>query len=168
LSHIAPYAEFNWGTSAQAQNYNEALSAAQALALKPEHVKNYRPQILCLSGHPGSRPDLVNLSFLITNKASLLMCANVLHEAHSSALRKEALSRGYKWLRSHDISSFYVLADGWSLLDGTKALIQVGGIGRLAPNVVLLGYKRDWRVCPRKELKEYFDTLQLIEHETLN
>jgi hypothetical protein len=42
--------DLNWGTSTQAQTYMDALGALQTLADQQEHVKNYRPQVLCLTG----------------------------------------------------------------------------------------------------------------------
>ena len=71
------HAEVNWGSSSQAQTYSEALSSIQQLAHVEEHVKNYRPQILALTGHPATRPALVDFAYLICKKNSLLICANV-------------------------------------------------------------------------------------------
>ena len=28
---------------------------------------------------------------------------------------------------------------------GAKALMSIGGVGKLSPNMVLLGFKKDWR-----------------------
>jgi solute carrier family 12 sodium/potassium/chloride transporter 2 len=43
-----------------------------------EHVKNFRPQVLVLTGMPGSRPPLVDFAYLITKGLSLLVCAHIL------------------------------------------------------------------------------------------
>jgi hypothetical protein len=43
-----------------------------------EHVKNFRPQVLVLTGMPGSRPPLVDFANLITKGLSLLVCAHIL------------------------------------------------------------------------------------------
>lgn len=43
---------------------------------------------------------------------------------------------------------------------GSKALMQASGIGKLIPNVLMLGYKKDWRVCNQEELTAYFEVLQ--------
>lgn len=42
-----------------------------------EHAKNYRPQILVLSGKPQSRPPLIDLANLITKHNSLLLCGDI-------------------------------------------------------------------------------------------
>lgn len=67
----------NWGSSTQAQVYSLALRSVLELNGLEEHVKNYRPQILVLSGEPGSRPPLVQFANLITKGLSLLVCGNV-------------------------------------------------------------------------------------------
>lgn len=42
-----------------------------------EHVKNYAPQILALSGAPGARPALLHLANLITKNHSLLISGEI-------------------------------------------------------------------------------------------
>lgn len=42
-----------------------------------EHVKNYAPQILALSGSPSARPALLHLANLITKNNSLLISGDV-------------------------------------------------------------------------------------------
>jgi len=42
-----------------------------------EHVKNYRPQILVLTGKPQDRPPLVDLTKLITKNHALMVCGHV-------------------------------------------------------------------------------------------
>ena len=58
--------------------YKNALSAAQKLQTVSEHVKNYHPQILLLSGDPKSRPPLIDFGNLITKNNSLLITGNVI------------------------------------------------------------------------------------------
>jgi solute carrier family 12 sodium/potassium/chloride transporter 2 len=58
-------------------NYREALTSMQQLAYTEEHVKNYRPQILALTGAPGSRPALIDFAYLICKQNSMLVCAQV-------------------------------------------------------------------------------------------
>jgi hypothetical protein len=72
------FAEANWGSSTQAQSYSSALKAMLELNRVEEHVKNFRPQVLVLTGMPGSRPPLVDFANLITKGLSLLVCAHIL------------------------------------------------------------------------------------------
>jgi solute carrier family 12 sodium/potassium/chloride transporter 2 len=50
--------------------------------------------------------------------------------------------------------------DNLSLEQGIAALMQITGIGKLAPNVILMGYKTNWSTCDHKDLEEYFNVLQ--------
>ena len=70
--------EVNWGSSTQAQTYRAALTSIQQLVHIEEHVKNYRPQILVLTGLPSTRPALVDFAYLICKNNSLIVCGNVI------------------------------------------------------------------------------------------
>ena len=75
-------------------------------------------------------------------------------------MRSVRLNNGSFWLQQQRIKSFYHLVDDLSLERGAAALMQATGIGKLAPNVVLMGYKTHWSMCNHKDLQEYFDILQ--------
>jgi hypothetical protein len=72
------FADVNWGSSTQAQSYKSALTAVHRLINVHDHVKNYQPQILVLSGKPQDRPPLVDLAHLITKNGALMVCGHVL------------------------------------------------------------------------------------------
>ena len=61
----------NWGSSGQAFTYQQALKYTVRLAGVDDHVKNFRPQILCLSGPPDARPELVSLGKSISQNATV-------------------------------------------------------------------------------------------------
>lgn len=44
--------------------------------------------------------------------------------------------------------------------EGAQALMQLSGLGKMKPNMVLMGYKRDWNTCPEEELNAYFGVIQ--------
>ena len=44
--------------------------------------------------------------------------------------------------------------------EGATALMQLSGIGKMKPNLVLMGYKRDWNSCTQDELEAYFGVFQ--------
>ena len=72
------FSDVNWGSSTQGQTYVSALNTSLNLVAVEEHVKNYRPQILILSGPPGARPPLIDFANQITKNVSLLMCGHIL------------------------------------------------------------------------------------------
>uniref|UniRef100_A0AC34PU84 Amino acid permease/ SLC12A domain-containing protein n=1 Tax=Panagrolaimus sp. JU765 TaxID=591449 RepID=A0AC34PU84_9BILA len=55
--------DVNWGSSSQAHSYLNALNYVQKLEKIDEHVKNYRPQILVLTGNPAIRPSLIDFAY---------------------------------------------------------------------------------------------------------
>jgi solute carrier family 12 (sodium/potassium/chloride transporter), member 2 len=55
---------------------------------------------------------------------------------------------------------FFTLVDGLNFEQGARALLQATGIGKLRPNVLLMGYKNEWLLGSNEELHEYFTVLQ--------
>ncbi|KAK3600458.1 hypothetical protein CHS0354_013014, partial [Potamilus streckersoni] len=69
--------DVNWGSSTQANAYKDALVSTLKLVNVEEHVKNFRPQILALTGFPSKRADLVDFCSAISKRQSLLACGHV-------------------------------------------------------------------------------------------
>ncbi|CAL4224317.1 unnamed protein product, partial [Meganyctiphanes norvegica] len=72
--------------------------------------------------------------------------------------------QAYRWFSAHNIPSFYSLAEADNIEEGARQLFNLVGLGKLRPNIVMIGYKANWGTCEKRELKSYFGTL----HETLN
>ncbi|XP_032591153.1 bumetanide-sensitive sodium-(potassium)-chloride cotransporter isoform X2 [Drosophila grimshawi] len=151
--------DVNWGSTTQAQTYKNALMSVQQLNNVEDHVKNYRPQILVLSGLPNTRPVLVDLAYMLTKNLSLLVCGHVLRGPGSQKYRNYLKERASNWFQKHRVKGFYALIDGEDFEAGTRALMQATGIGKLKPNIILMGYKTDWQTCDRKELVQYFNVM---------
>lgn len=156
--------DVNWGSTTQAQTYKNALISVQQLNNVEEHVKNYRPQILVLSGLPNTRPVLVDFAYMLTKNLSLLVCGHVLRGTSSQRYRNYLQDRATTWFRKHRVKGFYSLVDGEDLEAGSRALMQASGIGKLKPNILLMGYKNDWQSCDKKDLDQYFN----IMHKALD
>ncbi|XP_067119704.1 solute carrier family 12 member 2-like isoform X2 [Centruroides vittatus] len=150
--------DVNWGSSTQAQMYQMALNAVIKLNLVPDHVKNYRPQILVLTGSPNNRPPLVDFAYTISKKLSLMVCGHVLIGNHSQKTKALLSQQAYQWLQKRKVKSFYaVVQDSFS--HGVSSLTQLVGIGKLKPNVILMGYKSNWQECEPSEVLEYFNVI---------
>jgi solute carrier family 12 sodium/potassium/chloride transporter 2 len=52
------------------------------------------------------------------------------------------------------------MVDEVSFEEGAKALMQATGVGKLKPNILMMGYKANWRECSTDELQMYFDIMQ--------
>lgn len=154
--------DVNWGSTTQAQTYKNALMSVQQLNNVEDHVKNYRPQILVLSGLPNTRPVLVDFAYMLTKNLSLLVCGHVLRGSGSQKYRNYLKERASSWFRKHRVKGFYALVDGEDFESGTRALMQASGIGKLKPNIILMGYKTDWQTCERKELVQYFNVMHKV------
>lgn len=75
--------DVNWGSSRQAQLYVETLKSTIDLMTVEDHIKNFRPQILVLSGLPSTRPSLVDFGQIITKNEALLVCGNIIQVIHT-------------------------------------------------------------------------------------
>ncbi|XP_049837763.1 bumetanide-sensitive sodium-(potassium)-chloride cotransporter-like isoform X10 [Schistocerca gregaria] len=151
--------DVNWGSSTQAQTYKYALLSVQQLNQVLEHVKNYNPQILVLTGRPSQRPPLVHFAHLITKNSSLLICGHiiktVMNRRQSNRLKLDAQS----WFQLNKIKAFYTYIDETDFKNGASALLQTAGIGKLKPNILLVGYKADWQNCEQHDLSMYFSVI---------
>ena len=63
-------------------------------------------------------------------------------------------------MNANKIKAFYTLVDGISFEKAVRALLQATGIGKMKPNVIMMGYKSNWKNCSPEELAEYFTALQ--------
>uniref|UniRef100_A0A669R9A9 Solute carrier family 12 member 3 n=1 Tax=Phasianus colchicus TaxID=9054 RepID=A0A669R9A9_PHACC len=155
--------DVNWGSSMQASSYNLALSYSVGLSEVDEHIKNYRPQCLVLTGPPNFRPALVDFVGTFTKNLSLMICGNVLIV---SGPRKQKVPEAWqasdghtRWLLKRKIKAFYTHVLAEDLRSGVQMLLQAAGLGKMRPNIVALGYKRDWQAAAPQSLEDYVGIL---------
>ncbi|XP_060112194.1 solute carrier family 12 member 3-like [Heteronotia binoei] len=145
--------EANWGSSVQAGTYNMALSNTVNLVNVEDHVKNFRPQCMVLSGPPNFRPALVDFVGAFTKGVSLMICGNVLQA--EDTLSTDDHDEQVQWMSSRKVRSFYTCITTSDLRTGARNLMQVSGLGRLKPNTVVLGYKQNWQIDSPHSLESY-------------
>jgi len=151
--------EANWGSSTQAQQFVWSLRSVQTLNDIPEHVKNYRPKILVLSGIPAHRQPLVDFANLLTKKLSLLICAHV--EKNSQFQYLELLKTNVQsWLKDHNVKAFFSVVPNKSYEDGAISIMNASGLGKLVPNMVLMGFKNNWM----EDLDSINEYLNVVHH----
>ncbi|XP_047506433.1 bumetanide-sensitive sodium-(potassium)-chloride cotransporter-like [Pieris napi] len=159
--------DVSWGSSTEAQRYKEIISALVQMCYMTENVRSYNPQLLVLAGGPYLRPALLDLGQFITNTGSFMVVANI-HESHLSytdrALQQQV---GEEWLHTRKERGFYVVVDGCSLEDGLRNLIQCSGLGRVSPNIMLIGYKNNWQKAPFNKVKTYVKLIQIAFDQQL-
>ncbi|KAM9449880.1 solute carrier family 12 member 10, tandem duplicate 1 [Clarias gariepinus] len=149
----------NWGSSVQAGTYNMALSYSASLATVDDHVKNFRPQCLVLTGPPNLRPGLVDFVGSFTKNVSLMICGNILMGESNSVKSQPSTDRLVKWLNSRKVRAFYTTLKGNSLREGTQHLLQASGLGKLKPNILVMGFKNNWKECSPYHLEDYVNTI---------
>uniref|UniRef100_A0A671M7G5 Solute carrier family 12 member 3 n=1 Tax=Sinocyclocheilus anshuiensis TaxID=1608454 RepID=A0A671M7G5_9TELE len=152
--------DVNWGSSVQASSYSMALSQCVGLNQVEDHIKNYRPQCLVLNGPPCMRPSLVDFISTFTKNQSLMICANVITgEPSPGTVDSAKISTHLKWLNKRRMKTFYhtVVAD--DLRAGVQMLLQSTGLGRMKPNVLVTGFKKNWRKAQPSNIENYIGIL---------
>lgn len=119
-------------------------------------------QILVLSSLPNNRPILVDFAYLLTKNLSLLVCGHINKGSSTQKHRSYLQRRATEWFQKHKVKAFYSFVDGEDFESGSRALMQASGIGKLKPNILLMGYKCDWKSCDRGELVQYFNTIHKV------
>ncbi|XP_018410915.1 PREDICTED: solute carrier family 12 member 3 isoform X1 [Nanorana parkeri] len=145
----------NWGSSVQAGSYNMALSYCVGLNQVEEHIKNFRPQCLVLTGPPNFRPALVDFVGTFTKKQSLMMCGNIIIGPRKQKLQELNPEGHIKWLNKRKIRAFYTGLIAEDLRSGAQMLIQAAGLGHMKPNVLFLGYKKNWHTSHPRNVESY-------------
>ena len=148
--------EANWGSSAEALVFLNALNNTYSLNEQQDHIKTYRPKVLLLTGNPIHRQPLLDFANLLTKKLSLLICANIVTEEEKEIMvaMKESIEL---WLKDHNIRSFYSVIPNNKFSQGVQNTILLSGLGKLTPNMVIMGFNSNRQNM--NVIEEYFQTL---------
>ncbi|KAI3411843.1 hypothetical protein GPALN_001906 [Globodera pallida] len=182
VAHRKP--DVNWGSSGQAHSYRNALQYVSKLERTEEHVKNYRPQLMVLTGNPAARAGLVDFAYSITKGSSLLMCGYVIpyKACNTVRYRSRMANHCYRiqvfmmmqrfnqqlrdWFVVRHMKAFAVTVANPNLRSGVQSLLQIAGLGKLRPNIILMGFKSNW-TQPKPptenamtEINDYFGLIQ--------
>ena len=148
----------NWGSSTQSESFVSALKAVHSLAKVEDHVKNYRPKLIVMAGNPADRPLLIDFANLITKRLSLLELVHIVHDDVDSKTMKHMKEETGEWLTKNHIKAFYSLTRNSSFCDGVRSAIELSGLGKLSPNMMLIGFEEHWWLYP-DYADEYVQTL---------
>ncbi|XP_006908835.1 solute carrier family 12 member 3 isoform X1 [Pteropus alecto] len=151
----------NWGSSVQASSYNLALSYSVGLNDVEDHIKNYRPQCLVLTGPPNFRPALVDFVGTFTRNLSLMICGHVLVGPRKQRMPElRLIANGHtKWLNKRKIKAFYSDVIAEDLRSGVQILMQAAGLGRMKPNILVVGFKKNWQSAQPAAVEDYIGIL---------
>lgn len=151
----------NWGSSTQAVTFVSAVSNALSLSGVDDHVKNFRPQILTLTGSPRARPALLDLAHSFTKTYGLCLTCEVFVGPRSEALQdmNAGMERNQMYLRKTKRKAFYAAVACDNFRDGTESLLQASGLGRMKPNTLMIGFKTNWRTAGKEAVQSYVGIL---------
>ncbi|KAM3625300.1 uncharacterized protein V6R79_009816 [Siganus canaliculatus] len=139
--------DVNWGSSTQAVSYVSAVSNALSLSGIEDHVKNFRPQILALMGSAKTRPALLDLAHAFSKTYGLCLTCEVFVGPRAKALEEMSISKekNRQWLMKRKRKAFYAAVTCEDFRKGTEILLQATGLGRMKPNTLMIGFKRNWK-----------------------
>ncbi|XP_041825803.1 solute carrier family 12 member 2 isoform X2 [Melanotaenia boesemani] len=159
VSHKKP--DVNWGSSTQALTYHQALTHTLHLSAVEDHIKNFRPQCLVMTGYPNSRPALLDLVHSFTKNVGLMICGHV-RTGYRRPNFKDLVTdqtRCQRWLLKSETKAFYTAVFAEDLRQGSQYLLQAAGLGRLKPNTLVLGFKNDWRDGDMMNVETYISMI---------
>ncbi|KAG7333604.1 hypothetical protein KOW79_003739 [Hemibagrus wyckioides] len=153
--------DVNWGSSKQAVTFINAVNNTLILSGVNEHVKNFRPQCLVFSGAPKTRPALLDLAHSLTKNFGLCITCEVFVGSQTELQQElsDHMEQNQLWLNQQKRKAFYGAVATDSFRDGAKSVLQASGLGRLRPNTLMLGFKRDWKTANTEDVQVYVGVL---------
>uniref|UniRef100_A0A2K5L5J1 Solute carrier family 12 member 2 n=1 Tax=Cercocebus atys TaxID=9531 RepID=A0A2K5L5J1_CERAT len=161
--------DVNWGSSTQALTYLNALQHSIRLSGVEDHVKNFRPQCLVMTGAPNSRPALLHLVHDFTKNVGLMICGHVHMGPRRQAMKEMSIDQAkyQRWLIKNKMKAFYAPVHADDLREGAQYLMQAAGLGRMKPNTLVLGFKKDWLQADMRD-KAFITNLFFHNNTILN
>lgn len=145
----------NWGDLNQGLLFERTRQSLLKLEASLYHPKNWRPFVLALSGTGFSRPHLVIFGSWLTRQTGVLALGQVIPGGLDGRPERLADQESilHSMIRDQRLSAFPAVVLAHDYTTGVQALVQCQGLGRLRPNVVLMG-------CPLSgERMEVFGSL---------
>ncbi|KFP03766.1 Solute carrier family 12 member 2, partial [Calypte anna] len=151
--------DVNWGSSTQALTYLNALQHSIRLSGVEDHVKNFRPQCLIMTGAPNARPALLHLVHAFTKNVGLMICGHVHMGPRRQAIKELStdLAKYQRWLIKNKMKAFYAPVHAEDLRDGGQYLMQAAGLGRMRPNTLVVGFKKNWNQGDMRDVETYIN-----------
>uniref|UniRef100_A0A3Q3XFE4 Uncharacterized protein n=1 Tax=Mola mola TaxID=94237 RepID=A0A3Q3XFE4_MOLML len=144
-------AEKEWGDGIRGISLSAARFALMRLEEGPPHTKNWRPQILVLVSMDAEQnveqPRLLSLTNQLKAGKGLTIVGTSVQGTFlnnfSEAQRADQSLR--KLMETEKVKGFSQVVISSNLRDGTSHLIQVGGLGGLKHNTVMVSWPRNWK-----------------------
>ena len=102
--------------------------------------KNWRPNILVLSGAPTKRWELIELADTLTQNRGLITVSSVLPIGSRSVPQQSKMEGTIReYIEKQGVQALVRLVTAPNLFEGASQLLETYGIGPLIPNTFLLG-----------------------------
>ncbi|KAJ8340419.1 hypothetical protein SKAU_G00350520 [Synaphobranchus kaupii] len=153
--------DVNWGSSTQAVTFVNAVNNALSLTKVDDHIKNFRPQCIVLTGAPKTRPALLDIAHSFSKNYGLCLTCQVFLGLKTEMIQEMniGMENHQAWLNKKKRKAFYAAVASDSFREGVQSLLQAAGIGRLKPNTVVIGFKKDWKCVDTMDVQSYVGVL---------
>lgn len=144
-------AEKEWGDGIRGISLSAARFALMRLEEGPPHTKNWRPQILVLVSMDAEQnieqPRLLSLTNQLKAGKGLTIVGTCVQgtflDNYTEAHKADQSLR--KLMETEKVKGFTQVVISSNVRDGTSHLIQVGGLGGLKHNTVMVSWPRNWK-----------------------
>ena len=137
--------EARWGDMQSGLKFERTRRNLLKLEAEIYHPKNWRPNILALSGGAWTRPHLAVYGHWLSAGHGILTLSQIISGEVEDRLTQrnsaEKLLRSF--IEKQELEAFPSVVIAPFVSDGIESLVQCHGIGGLRPNTVLLGWPND-------------------------
>ncbi len=149
-----------WGDVRRGVLMSMARSALLRLEEEEPDAKNWRPNLLVLSGAPTGRWHLIELARDLTHGRALMTVATILRSGSRGVGGRAKMERNIKdYLEKRGVEGLVRVEEADTPFDGMERLVSTYGFGPLVPNTVLIGVSEE-----PEHVAEYCDSLAAM-HE---
>ena len=134
-----------WGDMQSGLMFQRTRSNLLKLEDQLYHPKNWRPNILALSGARYNRLHLSIYGFWFTSGRGILMIGQVIQGELKEHLERHNSQERilHEFIRDEGLQAFPAVVVAPDLTAGIESLVMCVGLGELRPNTILLGWPRE-------------------------
>jgi len=97
------------------------------------------------------RPHLIAFAFLIAKRTSFIECINVVEDSKDWKDLEANKKQVSNWFKENKVKAFYSVLRSTDFDSGGRAALEMSGLGKLRPNLLLIGFKSDWQTGNTKD-----------------
>ena len=134
-----------WGDVKSGVLFERARKNLFKLEQEEYHPKNWRPNVLAMSGGGWTRRNLAVYGHWLTSGHGILTLTQVVPGSLDALAgrREKQLEALQRLIRDSELEAFASVIVANDLAQAVESLVQCSGIGRLSPNTILFGWPVD-------------------------